>query len=218
VTQTQKLRHRTPEEAYGPSLQLALQSFSGLEPALMAERAAAAYLTDGLGTGTFSVPFLGSVYDVEWPDGHTVRRQDQSKADIATRIILLHYLIGAEGVPLKGKWIAFRNLPGGLGYEGAFRGRAGVRLAAAFGTDRLGFEKAARSLAGEALEFGDSSFLFRVLPRVWLAAILHIGDDEFPAEANVLFEATASHYLPTEDLAVLGGMLTSRLLRASEMA
>jgi hypothetical protein len=134
-------------------------------------------------------------------------------ADIATRIILLHYLLTADGTPLTSKWIAFRSLPGGLGYDAAFQGRASLRLAHAFGTDRAAFETAARAFGGEQLDFGDASFLFRLLPRVWLAVVLHLADEEFPANANILFDATASHYLPTEDLAVLGGMLASRLIK-----
>jgi hypothetical protein len=58
-------------------------------------------------------------------------------------------------------------------------------------------------------------FAFRLLPRVWLAVVLHLADDEFPANANILFDATVSHYLPTEDLAVLGGMLAGRLSKAA---
>ena len=67
----------------------------------------------------------------------------------------------------------------------------------------------------ERLSFGDASFSFRLLPRVWLAVVLHLADDEFPASANVLFDAAVSHYLPTEDLAVLGGILTGRLIKAA---
>jgi hypothetical protein len=70
-------------------------------------------------------------------------------------------------------------------------------------------------LRGESLSFGDASFLFRTLPRLWMAVVLYLADDEFPANANVLFDATASHYLPTEDLAVLGGLLAGRLIRVA---
>jgi hypothetical protein len=70
-------------------------------------------------------------------------------------------------------------------------------------------------LKGESLSFGDASFLFRMLPRLWLAVVLYLADDEFPANANVLFDAAASHYLPTEDLAVLGGLLAGRLIRVA---
>jgi hypothetical protein len=138
----------------------------------------------------------------------------ETEADIATRILLLHYLIHADGTPLASRWIAFRNLPGGLGYDAAFQKRASQRLAHKFGRDRSAFEKAAQRLGAERLSFGDAAFLFRALPRVWLAVILYLADEEFPPGANVLFDAAASHYLPTEDLAVLGGMLTSQIIKA----
>ncbi|MEJ2208321.1 MAG: DUF3786 domain-containing protein [Anaerolineae bacterium] len=78
-----------------------------------------------------------------------------------------------------------------------------------------GFQAAARAMGAESLSFGDASFLFRALPRLWMAVVLYVADDEFPASANVLFDASASHYLPTEDMAVLGGLLASRLIKAA---
>ena len=47
-----------------------------------------------------------------------------------------------------------------------------------------------------------------------MAVVIYEGDEEFSASANVLFDAAASNYLPTEDLAVLGGVLASRLIHA----
>jgi len=57
--------------------------------------------------------------------------------------------------------------------------------------------------------------LFRALPRVWLAVVVYKGDEEFSPAANVLFDAAAANYLPTEDLAVLGGYLASKLVHAA---
>jgi hypothetical protein len=102
-----------------------------------------------------------------------------------------------------------------MGYDGAFQGRANQRLARTFGTRKEAFEAAARAMGGEPLSFGDASYSFRVFPRVWMAAVLYLADEEFPATANVLFDGATSHYLPTEDLAVLGGMLASRLSKAA---
>jgi hypothetical protein len=199
---------RTPEETYGPAVRKALSALPHRDPGQIAARAAVV-----LDKGTFQVPFLGSIYLVRWPEGAILRASDQAEPDVATRILLLHYLLTADGTPLAAKWIAFRNLPGGLGYDAAFQGRASLRLARAFGTCRSAFEAAARALGGERLSYGDASFSFRTLPRVWLAVVLHLADDEFAATANVLFDAAVSHYLPTEDLAVLGGMLASRLIK-----
>jgi len=201
---------RSPEETYGPALEKAQQSFPNLDPLETAVRASVTYEQ-----GVFQVPFFGLRHNVYWPDSTIRRTAGQEEADIATRILILHYLLTADGTPLADKWIAFRSLPGGLGYDAAFQGRANLRLARAFGSNRQGFEAAAQSLGGERLDFGDASFSFRVLPRVWLAVVLYLADDEFPANANLLFDGAVSHYLPTEDLAVLGGMLAGRLIKAA---
>lgn len=200
---------RSPEETYGPALEKAQQAFPELNPVETAARAVVDYEE-----GAFLVPFFGSRYQVHWPSGSILRASDQKEPDIASRILMLHYLLTADGTPLASKWIAFRNLPGGLGYDAAFQGRANQRLAHAFGSNRPAFEAAARALGGERLDFGDASFSFRLLPRVWLAVVLYLADEEFSASANVLFDGAVSHYLPTEDLAVLGGMLAGWLVKA----
>jgi hypothetical protein len=201
---------RSPEETYGPALEKAQHAFPDLNPLETAARASVVYAE-----GAFEVPFFRTRYLVHWPSGEIQRASDQEEVDVPSRILMLHYLLNANGTPLASKWIAFRNLPGGLGYDGAFQGRANLRLAQTFGRNRSDFEAAARSLGGERLDFGDAAFSFRLLPRVWLAVVLYLADEEFSASANVLFDGAVSHYLPTEDLAVLGGMLAGRLIKAA---
>jgi hypothetical protein len=179
----------------------------------VATRSAVPYHSQDIAKGHFEILFLDKVHQVWWPEGMVRKAEDGEEADIATSILLLHYLLAADGTAVKGEWIAFRSLPGGLGYQAAFEARASRRLTQTFGSDQSGFEAAAKTLAGERLSFGDASFLFRTLPRVWLAIVLYLADEEFPASANVLFDAGASHYLPTEDLAVVGGMLAGRLIK-----
>jgi hypothetical protein len=201
---------RTAEETYGPALDKARQAFPDLDPHEMAIRAGVSY--EG---NAFQVPFFGILYQVYWPAGTVGQKSQPEKVDVATCILLLHYLLTADGSPLGTEWIAFRNVPGGLGYDAAFQGRANLRLARAFGRDEEAFVSACQALGGERLSFGDASFSFRVLPRVWLAVVLYLADEEFSATCNVLFNAAVSRYLPTEDLAVLGGILAGRLIRAA---
>jgi hypothetical protein len=208
-----KARPRTPEETYGPALNRAMAGFPSLDPGAVAARAAVTFEQEDEASGRFLVPFFGRLHEVDWPSAVVRRVADREEADIATRILLLHYLLTADGTPMTSKWITFRQVPGGLGYDAAFQGRANLRLARAFGHDLAGFVAAATALGGERLDFGDAAFSFRVLPRVWLAVILHLADEEFSANASVLFDASAHHYLPTEDLAVLAGMLAGRLIK-----
>ncbi len=205
---------RTPDETYGPALFKAEQAFRALEPREAALRAGAEYEPAGAEGGRIVVPFFGTLYQLAWPDGTVAKATGAVETDVAVRLLLLHHLACADGTPMAGQWIAFRDLSGGLGYDAAFQRRASLRLAQVFGSGKAAFEKAARAMGGERLEFGDASFAFRLLPCIWLAVVLYVADEEFGANASVLFDGAANHYLPTEDLVVLGGMLASRLCRS----
>ena len=51
------------------------------------------------------------------------------------------------------------------------------------------------------------------LPGIALAVVYWRGDDEFDAEARVLFDAAAPHYLSTDGLAILGIVAPDRMDR-----
>ena len=208
------MKQRTPEEIYGPALDKAVSELQALDPWLVALRSDAKYtgLTDA--SSQIEVRFWGKDYVVGYPDISMEEMETGQEPPIAIKILVLHYLINADGTPLADFWVAFRELPDGQVYDATFRRRANLRLAQAFGSDLNGFVAAAKSLGGVRLTYGDASFLFPMFPRLRLAAVLYLADEEFPASANVLFDAAASHYLPTEDLAVLGGMLAGRLIKA----
>lgn len=131
--------------------------------------------------------------------------------------LLLDYLRRAEwratGAPPSGEWLAFRELPEGQFYYRAFQGYAGDSLVRAFGNDLEGFKKAALALGGEPLDLGDAALAFRVLPHIQMAVVYWQGDEEFSPRATVLFDAAASHYLPTDGLAILGRWLCAKLIK-----
>jgi len=208
------MKQRTPEETYGPALDKAVGDLQSLDPLLVALRSDTKYtsLTDT--SSQIEVRFWGKDYIVRYPEISVEELETGQEPPIATRILILHYLINADGTPLADSWIAFRELPDARVYDSAFRRRANLRLAQAFGSDPDGFVAAAEALGGTRLTYGDASFLFPIFPRLRLAAVLYLADEEFPASANVLFDAAASQYLPPEDLAVLGGMLAGRLIEA----
>jgi hypothetical protein len=132
----------------------------------------------------------------------------------ATQTLLLYYLITADGEPLGGRWISFSDLPDGRFYERAFQGYTGGEMEKKFGGDLAAFEQAGHKLGGIKIAYGDSAFAFHALPRVMISIVYHRGDDEFPATCRILFDISTSHYLPTDVCAVLGSMLTKKILAA----
>jgi hypothetical protein len=203
---------RAIEKGYQSALKQARNALQKLEPYKTAYTAGCDFFAAEKG-GQFAVPFFGESYVITFP-GLQVRSASGQEPDTATHLILLHYLLHADGSPPADHWIAFRELPDGMVYDPAFQKRSSLRLAQEYGQDAKGFRAAAESLAGERLSFGDASYMFRLLPRVRMAVILYEADEEFGPRVNVLFDAAAGHYLPIEDLAVLGGMLASRLIKA----
>jgi hypothetical protein len=207
------MKPRTPEETYQPALEKAVRDLQSLDPWLVALRSDTKYTRLTEISGQIEVRFWGKDYIVRYPEISVKEVETGQAPPIAIQILILHYLIKADGTRLADAWISFRELPDGHVYDSAFRQRANLRLARAFGNDLDSFVAAAKALGGERLAYGDASFLFTMFPRIRLAAVLYLADEEFPASANVLFDAAAGHYLPTEDLAILGGMLAGWLIK-----
>jgi hypothetical protein len=203
------------EKGYQSALKQAHQALQALEPYKTAFTAGCDFHPGEKG-GRFLVRFFGEGHTITFPD-ISVHSASGEEPDVATRLIILHYLINADGTPPADHWVSFRELPDGLVYDAAFQKRSSLRLVREYGMEPRAFSAAAEGLAGERLAFGDISYMFRLLPRIRMAVILHVGDEEFGPRVNVLFDGAASHYLPIEDLAVLGGMLASRLIKAGNI-
>ncbi len=130
--------------------------------------------------------------------------------------LILSYLQTASGAPPAGRWISYRELPNGGFYHRAFQGHAVDQLARQWKLDVEGFSAACQALGGQRLDLGEAGFALRVFPRIDLAAIYWLGDEDFPSRASILFDANAHHYMSTEGLAVLGSHLAARILTADQ--
>jgi hypothetical protein len=161
------------------------------------------------------IPFWNQAYRLNFPE--LLARDERGQvASPERQALLLMYLKRADGASLGGKWLAYRELPGGMFYAQAFAGYAERRLARAFDGKLDAFRRAAHTLDGARLSLGSAAFEFAPLPRVRLAAIYWLGDEDFPPNASILFDSAAPRYLSLDALAVLGSQLTSRLIRAKD--
>ncbi|MGM0651407.1 MAG: DUF3786 domain-containing protein [Bacillota bacterium] len=189
------------------TLKQAVKTFSVLEPAEVAANAGVELRED---RKTLKVPFIDQVFSVKHPEGKVIA-SDGEDASIYLAIIILHYLETAEGKPLKGRWIAYRHLPGGDIYNDPFNKRAITPFLKTFGERPEAFKKAAAALGGYNLESSGVSMVIPVLPRVPICFSIWPGDDELPASANILFDEAASSYLPTEDYAHLPAIVNGAM-------
>lgn len=195
-----------------PLVTEAREQLRAANPARVVVRSGCAQEPDG----AFRLTFFWRDYRVAPPD-FVVRRVDtEAEQTSFIQALILTYLLTADGTTPSSRWVAYHGLPGGMFYAQAFRGYAEERLVRELGSDGLSaFRSAAERLGGVALGMGDAGYAFQVLPRIALAAVYWLGDEEFPSRASILFEDSAVHYMPVDGLAILGSHLVSALVKAA---
>ena len=165
--------------------------------------------------GGFNVTFLDKRYHITYPDFiFSDVYQPDIPIPLQEQVLILHYLQGSRPF-LKDQWIAYREIPGASFYFGPFVKRAIEPLKKAFGQNVAGFKLAANRLGGHPIDTGNAAFIFSPLPFAPVQLVLWEGDDEFPAEANILFDASIGDYLAPEDAAWLASLVVYRLISLS---
>lgn len=162
-------------------------------------------------TKTFIVPYLGDQYIVSYPDGTVSLKDKASEVDIKVKILILHYLITANGAPVQNRWISFKELPDGAIYIDPFTRRTINPMVKTFADKQDLFFELAQTMGARKETLGDTSLTINVFPRIPITYILYGGDEEFPASGNVLFDGSASNYLPTEDYAIAASLVVYKL-------
>lgn len=183
------------------------------DPALVAERSGVSYLSNGLGNGELRIPLWGDVCNLSWPALRGYDARSNPLPDFQSTL-LLYYLITADGTTLAGKWVSFAELPGGRTYNVAFQGYSGAFLAKTFGLNLDSFRAACVLAGGKEFDAVSSSFIFPALPRLAMMVTYWLGDEDFPSSCQILFDESAYHYLPIDVCAILGRMLTRKLIHA----
>lgn len=178
-------------------------------PAALASRCGGVYQDEKL-----QISYWGRKVSLAWPALTARFEPDGPECSVFDTAVLLYYLQTADGTLMADRWIGYRELPDGAFYANAFQGYSGDRLARTFGARPETYTAAAQALDGLPLPaLPGLAYAFQPLPRIRLATVLYPGDDEFPARGSVLFDAAASHYMPTDGLALLGSGIVSRLAK-----
>ncbi|MGD0400191.1 MAG: DUF3786 domain-containing protein [Syntrophobacteraceae bacterium] len=194
---------------YKESFRLASVELKKRDPASLAKAAGAVFSPEkGL-----IVSFLGTEYRVEiHPQTDIAKVNSAEEVSIPDKILIAHYLLGAAGKKSAGKLITFRQIPDGHFYFEAFQRRARDPFANFFGDNGRLFVKCAEMLGAVPVEIGDFGMEFSVFPHIRIQLVLWAGDEEFPADATILFDESIQRILSAEDIAVMCGSLVYRLI------
>lgn len=184
------------------------------EPFDLARRTGAIYTPLEEVDGEFKLVFWNREVVIRFPDFTALEADSGEEMNTFDQTMLLYYFHLSDGQPQAGKWIAFTELPDGKFYTQAFQGYTGGELTKAFGNDGDAFILAAEKLGGRREFFGNIAYSYQVLPRLAIMVVCWLGDEDFPASYNVLFDAAAGNHLTTDACAILGSTLTKKLIKA----
>jgi hypothetical protein len=201
------------QKNYQRAFDLACVSLEEKDLKERAEKAGAGYERDQEGERIL-ILFFSEPYTIRFPQIEFYS-PGKKTVSLVTRALLLHYLLRADGNPLTGKWVGYKDISGGLLYSGVFARRVTEPLIRKFGKSAKLFREVGFRLGGESAGVGDASFHLRALPRIPLQYVLWEGDEEFPPSAQLLFDSSVDHYLPLEDIVVLGQITSGRLISLS---
>jgi len=157
-------------------------------------------------------------FSLDLEDGHIhdeLREKPVPEIEANVYCILSGYA-DANATPETHQLISFAQLPGGRAYYNAFKRRAVQQIERVFGSDPQTLYKAAELLDATRLDYGDYSVKIHALPLVPICVVLWNTTSEFPPSANMLFDSSVSHYLSTEQTAMLGELTSTRLRHAFE--
>ena len=188
----------------------AVESMARVDPRAAASTSGVEYEED-----KFIIPLFNRTYTVQFPGCETAEVGADVRVPKMLEVLLMHYLTHADGTAVSGTWISYRQLPGAKLFEQKFINLVSRPMTEFFDSNIDSFRGSASALGGQPMDnTGDAAFWFKALPKLPVACIFNAGEDEIPPSINILFDESAHHYLPTEDLTILGGLMNSFMKKA----
>lgn len=160
---------------------------------------------------------FGTTFRIEDYGQKITSLSDKREVKIAEKIILLHYLITADGTPLSWKEVTFENIPGAGFYYPTYKARTIDRLLAVFQNDLSKFKNICEKLGAKVKLTQDIIRVkFLVLPNVPLDIIYWQGNEEIPPSCQIIYDANITHYLPLEDIVVITELLVQQIINLTK--
>ncbi len=182
-------------------------------PEDLATRSGTTYKSLDQGSGEFHTQLWDRDIVLTFPDFVAHDKQTGDELGGSSQALLIYYFVTCDGTLASGQWVSFSELPDGRFYNQAYQGYSGGKLAQVFINDLETFCQVAENLGGKRVYLlGDAAYEFQVLPLVSLLGVTWQGDEEFNSTYQILFDAAISHHLPTDACAILGSILTHRLI------
>ncbi|MCD7868560.1 MAG: DUF3786 domain-containing protein [Clostridiales bacterium] len=168
------------------------------------------------GKKEFTVPFLGTEYQISHPDFCVTHTPDDKgyyplEEMIYARILTIRFLLNGQSSQGTGGFRTYREMPWGEVYLRQFDGRCIKRLAFTYGNRIHDFQRIMEHMGASPLKHGDMAYQVEIYPGYQIQMILWEGDEEFPPSSQILFSDNFPVSFQAEDMAVMGDVIIGSL-------
>lgn len=146
----------------------------------------------------------------------TLVADPENRLKFNTLMCIYHlFYYSKPGAKINGTFVPFRQVKGASPFDPAFQRTVLKPLAATFSGHVDLLEDACRQLNGRPIRQGDVGCVIDAFDCVPATVIFWDGDDEFEAQANMLFDADITEFLHKETVVCLASELADHLVRRS---
>lgn len=206
--------HNPYEKAY----QMAMEKLTQLNPDDVAFNASAR-----LDNGNLSLELINETFVISL-QGKEILTQSGREVRMSEKILLLHYLVTADGAPLQRQEITLQEIPGAAFYYPTYQARTILPIARTFSKKIQVFIDAAQKIGFNLIEEKNMCRLKSLtLPNIPMTFIIWKPSDETTGASEqtipnsetikILYDAGITHYLPLEDIIILTELVCHRIAK-----
>ena len=171
-------------------------------------------------TGRYSIRIWNDDYTLDGKNRLVQLAQTDSQgttkeANWFFTVFVIWYLLDPAAITQSNIWVSEKDFPGG---ETFFRGPHQIptaEVSTACGEDLARFTAACLHHGGEPVAMGDAAFRFVITPDIAVTMVYWLGDEDFPAEAKLLFDQGMIGKLPLDMVFCLAVEVCQRLGRTA---
>ena len=158
-------------------------------------------------------------FGVNKKDGQIVAMEDE-KAVSCYEKLNIYTLLGHESSSAKyeDKWVKFDELKGTSIFSKAFKEGITEPFAKTFTGHMKELEEAFKKLNGKKLSWSDVGYEIKSFECIPIRFFFWEGDEEFPAQGNLLFDASATDYIHGESIVTIASVGLERLAQFAEVS
>jgi len=164
--------------------------------------------------GKLEIPFFEKPYAVA--EKRIVKPSGKQPSFRVCVVLCKYLLLCPDTVPAEDDWVAYRDFKDAGPLTVFFANSVEKPITEHFAGRADELERSCKSLGGFAPDIEptyDLCMQFNALPRVPVLLLYNDADDEFPAHCSILFKRCSDKFLDAESLAILGDILTRRLIK-----